>query len=217
MDQNWGAVLIGFAGGALSTAAISAFLKQCIFHPVISVSLDREKGCYGSVKLYEVNNQGQVTGSHPGKFFRLHIENTGLSSIKDCSGYITKITKRTDKGQAFPHREIIELGWVNATVRGARDIPRGAFFHMDIVTLNLWPDGRRELSLPYPSPTTLEGFFADKATYGFEVLVAADNARPCHQIPIVFDFDPQSNDLQFAPVDRTRSPWWARLYRRQAS
>ena len=49
--------------------------------------------------------------SHPARYLRLQIENAGLSSIKDCSGYITKITKRTDKGQSPPPaRSLISAG-----------------------------------------------------------------------------------------------------------
>jgi hypothetical protein len=109
-DPSLVAVLIGFAGGALSTAAISAFITHWVFHPVISVCLDKKKGSYGDVKVNDFDKEGNLTGSHPAKFFRLHIENAGLSSIKDCCGYITKITKHTDQGQDAPHQESLNLG-----------------------------------------------------------------------------------------------------------
>jgi hypothetical protein len=57
-------------------------------------------------------------------------------------------------------------------------------------------------------PTHLIPFFSDKATYEFEILIAADNARPCC-VRVEFDYDPQSDELRFVPVNKTRYPWWA--------
>jgi hypothetical protein len=50
----------------------------------------------------------------------------------------------------------------------------------------------------------------EKATYEFEILVAADNARPCRRIRVKLDYDPESDELVFDPVNKSRYPWWAR-------
>jgi hypothetical protein len=206
--------LLAFAGGSLMAAVISAFVKHFIFHPVISVRLDEKSGSYGSVTLLHLDNQGRPAGSsHQARYLRLRVENTGLSTIKDCGGYITKLTKRTAKGQVFPHEETLDLGWAHKNTN-ARDIPRGAFFHMDVATLELSPAGQRKLGLSHFFPTTLIGFFDEKATYEFEILIAADNARPCHRVMVKFAYDPQSDELQFTPVNRARFPWWIAWWRK---
>jgi hypothetical protein len=65
------------------------------------------------------------------KYFRLHVENTGLSTVRSCSGYITKITKRVGGQRIASEEEVLSLGWASYGQSDARDIPRGAFFHMD--------------------------------------------------------------------------------------
>jgi hypothetical protein len=209
MDMTWVAIL-AFAGGSLSAAAIGAFVKHCIFHPVISVCLDRKKGCTGQVPLY-IGTQY----SHEARYLRLRIENTGLSSIKDCCGLITGLTKHTaDKGQTVPPQEVFYLGWAHNPESRMRDIPRGAYFYMDIVTLELLSPERRKLRFSTPFPTTLIDFFHDaKATYEFKILVAADNAKPQRDITVTFDYDPKSDDLEITPLDATRFPWWRALWR----
>src|SRR5258708_24545458 len=127
----WAQLLLAFMGGSFMTALISAFVKHYIFHPVISVRLDEKKGSYGPVPLIGPNG----TIRSEARFFRLHVENTGYSSIKDCSGYITKMTKRVrGKGSSEAHLDVIDLGWAHKNT-GTRDIPPGAFFHLDVATL----------------------------------------------------------------------------------
>jgi hypothetical protein len=139
--------------------------------------------------------------------FRLHVENTGFSTIKDCCGYIIRLTKRTSKGQIVPHQEVLDLGWAHKNTN-PRDIPRGAFFHMDVATLHLLP-AERKVRLPL-HPTTLDDFFNERATYELEILVAADNARPCRRVLVMFDFDPQTAD---AAMKQARIAWgWAQRF-----
>jgi hypothetical protein len=215
MDATFAAALIGFVGGSLAAAAISAFVEHCIFHPVISVCLDREKGSYGPVPFYtKPDEQGRKTHTHDGRYLRLRIENTGLSSIKDCCGVITQFTKRTATGTSSPQTEVIDLGWSHYDRSNMRNIPRGAYFFMDVVTLELFPPGRptdRVLRLSTPWPTTMVNFFDDKATYEFNILIAADNAKPQRDLTVRFDYDPASDDLSFTPLDATDFPWWWRL------
>jgi hypothetical protein len=201
MDPVWTAV-IAFAGGSLMSTLVSAFASHCIFHPVISVCLNTKKGCYGPTPLLGVDGAGREVRSEV-KYFRLYVENTGLSSIKSCSGYITKLKKRVGGQVIHAPPEIIELGWAHKP-DAPRDIPRGAFFYIDIVSLY-----GTVLRLSHRFPTTLLNFFDDKGSYEFEILVAAENARPVRKIQVKFDHDPQSDELQFTPVDRERLPWWA--------
>ena len=78
---------------------------------------------------------------------------------------------------------------------------------MDVASLYLEP---RELH-PIHFPTSLTDFFKDKGTYEFEILIAADNARPSRKIPVKVKFDPASDELEFESVDRSRYPWWKPL------
>ena len=199
MATDWTALLIAFVGGSLMTAVISAFVKHCIFHPVISVRLDNESGSYGTTVVYQVLQQPEqlgghqlgpvqlLTGGHQARYLRLHVENTGLSSIKDCSGHITKITKRVRGTPSQAPLDVVDLGWVNKN-KMTTDIPRGAFFHMDVVTLHLTDllPPERKLTIPQGVPTHLLPFFSDKATYEFEIFIAADNARP-RRVRVKFD------------------------------
>jgi hypothetical protein len=120
--------------------------------------------------------------------------------------------KHTDTGQHLPRKEVIDLGWAhkNNEKSNTRSIPRGAHFYMDVVTLDLWPGQPRTLRLSHMSPTTLQDFFKEKGTYEFEVLVAADNASPRHDLRVRFDFDPARDDLHLTPLDARLLPWWRR-------
>jgi hypothetical protein len=198
---DWTAILIGFVGGSLMTAVISAFVKHLIFHPVISVRLDKRKGSYGTIAF---TKDGQK--DHDARYLRLHVENTGLSSIKDCCGHITEITKDIRGTKTPAQSDVIDVGWVNK-YKSTVDIPRGAFFHMDVATLHLLPTERKlEIAAPRV-PNHLLTFFSDKATYEFQMLIVAGNARPS-RVQIKCDYDPQSDELSFAPVNKTRYPWW---------
>jgi hypothetical protein len=207
MDLNWVALLVAFAGGSLVATVVSAFVTHLVFHPVISVRLDERKGSHGPVTLYDFDAQGNVTSKSQAKYFRLHVENTGLSTVRACSGYITKITKRVGGQSTASEEEVVSLGWASYGHGDARDIPRGAFFHMDIATLHLDPAAGNTLGMHRVS-SSLENFFKDKATYTFKILVASDNARP-NWITVEFAFDPQRDRLEFKPVNRARYPWWA--------
>jgi hypothetical protein len=200
--------LLAFAGGSLMATSLSAFVTHLLFHPVISVRLDERKGSYGIVPLYKPGLDGSPAFSHDARFLRLHIENTGYSSVKACSGYITKLTKHTDKGQDIPTEEILDLGWAHHGHSNTRDIPRGAFFHMDVATLHLYPTVPWELVPPY-LPTNLKDFFKDKGTYVLDVLVAADNTRP-RTISVQFAYDPEIPALKDILWRRkAQFPWWS--------
>ncbi|MEA2817947.1 MAG: hypothetical protein QOI93_5849 [Rhodospirillaceae bacterium] len=208
MDLNWIALLVGFAGGSLMATVIGAFVTHVVFHPVISVRLDERKGSHGPVKIYYFDAQGNMTSTSQAKYFRLHVENTGLSTVRACSGYITKLTRRVGGQVTASEEEVVSLGWASYGKSDARDIPRGAFFHMDIATLHLDPVKGNTLEVQRVT-TSLENFFKPKGTYTFKVLVASNNARP-RWIPVEFAFDPAHDRLEFKPVNRTRYRWWGR-------
>ncbi len=107
-------------------------------------------------------------------------------------------------------QEVVVLAWAHKDTE-ARDIPRGAFFHLDVASLYLLPTGR-VLQVAHRTPTTLAPLFSGgKATYEFEILIAADNARP-RRVRVKFDYDPQSDELnerRLEPVNKPRYPWWS--------
>ena len=210
MASSWAPLLVAFAGGSLTATAISAIVKHLIVNPLISVRLDKKGGSYGRVTLYYRDEKGNFRKDDKGnlidgegRYFRLRVENTGLSAIKDCSGFITKLTKHPDTGKEEVE-EVIDLGWTSHEQSDTRDIPRGAFFYMDVATLEVWP-GRGVLSVR-KAPSTLKDFFKDKGTYEFDILIGAGNARPHVRIPVKFKFDPASNVLDHEPLDRSRYP-----------
>jgi hypothetical protein len=220
MATNWTGLLLAAATGGLAATLISAFAKYCVFHPVISVRLDAKKGSYvptwfspsseeraGAQAL--LGSDGTVPNVSEVRYLRLHVENTGLSTIKNCSGYITKMTKRASGIESISKQEVVALGWAHKGTE-PRDIPRGGFFHLDVASLYRMPD-RSLLRISPELPSSLWPFVSDdKATYELEILVAADNARPRHRIPVKFTHDPNSYELEFESVNRAQYPWWAR-------
>jgi hypothetical protein len=69
------------------------------------------------------------------------------------------------------------------------------------------PGGKRELWLPLINPTTMIGYFNDKAEYELTVVVAADNAAP-NKVKVKFEYDPNEGGLKIASANATRFPWW---------
>jgi hypothetical protein len=202
----WAQLLVAFVGGSLMTAVITAFAKNWLVHPVISVLyLGEKSGSYGPMTVYQRDRELGVL-SFDARYLRLKVENTGLSSIKACSGYIIGITSRARGTETISRQEVVTLGWANHGM-GARDIPRGAFFHLDIASLYLMPHGRK-LRVAHEIPSSLEPLFPDViGTYVFEILIAADNARP-RRIRVEFTYDPGSDELGFKPLNKARYPWW---------
>lgn len=204
--MNLGATLISFLGGGMAAWGVGQFWTHRIVHPVISVRLDQRSGCLGTMPLYENN-----TYLHDAKFIRLFVENTGLSTIKDCCGYITKVAKLTDTEWHSPNQEIFTLGWAYYPPGStARSIPRGAFFHMDVIQLYLKANGEKELKLPY-FPTTLIEFFRGKGSYKAWILIAADNAKP-REIEVEFTCDPERDELTATEGNWESYPWWKRWW-----
>jgi hypothetical protein len=137
-----------------------------------------------------------------------------MTTVKDCCGQLIKATRRVQGQQpAIFDTETYRFGWAHYPQSETRDIPRGMSFHMDIATLGLSRDSRRSQlffgGFGRAMPNPLAEFFNSfpgKATYRFDLLIAADNARP-RKVPIEVVFDPEQTDLNFIPLN-TRYPWW---------
>jgi hypothetical protein len=98
---NWPTLLVVFLGGSLTTLVVRA-LFDWLMRPIIRARLINGRGCY-------VTTSRGNPATHQARFLRLLIENDGYSSIKDCQGYITSIT-RIVNGSHFPvQREVLEL------------------------------------------------------------------------------------------------------------
>jgi hypothetical protein len=212
-DWWWVVPLMSFIGGSVAAWGLQFVVTNWINYPIISVRLDEKKGSTGEVTVTSFNNLGDVIEQHQAKFIRLYVENTGRATIKECSGYITKLT-RTEPGahETKVEGEVIDLGWAHQGHSSSRDIPSTAFFHLDVATLHLLPSGKT-LTTPrgLPSTTSLRDFFKPKATYELEVQIFADNARLHESFPVKFDYDPASRDeIKISPLSRVRLPWWRR-------
>jgi hypothetical protein len=74
MDPGWAQLLVAFVGGSLVTAAITAFLKNWVFHPVISVLfLGERSGSYGPMTIYQWDNEHRPIGSFSARYLRLKV------------------------------------------------------------------------------------------------------------------------------------------------
>ena len=205
MCLSWVAVVAGFLGGSVVAWGIGFVVTHFIMQPVISVRTD--DGSYGPVLFYET-----PTESHPARYLRLRVENTELL---DAQGLLRLRNEHEEAHRHWPARASERghrSGWAhrNNDKDNTRDIPRGAHFYMDVVTLDLRPGQPSELRLSHMSPTTLPDFFKDKGTYELELLVAADNASPRRDLRVRFDFDPAKDDLHLTPLDATLMPRWCR-------
>jgi hypothetical protein len=194
MRNTWLAVLIGFAGGSV-VASLTNYGVSCFRRPVISARLEDSKGCYVTTDVGD-------PPTHKAKYLRLLIENTGLSSIKDCSGYINQVTKSHEGTTIDSKQEVLMLGWSHSPTP-ARNIPHGAFFYMDVVALHALPQG----NILHVSnlPNTLSGFFDNKAKYELSIVIAADNAKPSFRTAS-FDYDPKRFELLFSWDPPERDP-----------
>jgi hypothetical protein len=190
--------------GALLTAAW-AYWKR----PIINVRLGKREHATVTVDVRDA--QGKIIDQFPVKYFRVRIRNVGLTTIKDCSGQLIKVTRRVvGKAPAIFDTDECSFGWANCSQSGTRDIPRGMSFPMDVATLGLPTEGGSQLFIAGRlMPNTLRDFlnsYSGKATYTLNVLIAADNARP-RNVPIEVAFDPEETELKFIPLN-TRYPWW---------
>src|SRR5262249_41305506 len=181
--------------------------------PIIKVELGGARS-HGLVPL--VDAEGKPI-ENQAKYFRLRITNAGLMTIKDCSGQLLKVTRQiAGKEPECFDTDTYVFGWAHGSndKNDKRDISRRQSCSMDLATLTLSSRlrGRSELffgGLFRPMPTTLAAFlnsYSGKATYRYDVLVSADNARP-RTVSVEFEFDPERDSLQFIPFNTRYFGW----------
>jgi hypothetical protein len=177
---------------------------------VLRISSFNTKICKDS-KLFEEEREG--------RYLRLRVENTGRTTIKDCSGHLQGIRTQIGSQVANLDSEVVPRGWANFDQK-KRDIPPRAHFYMDVATLVLSLD-RTSSELHWQEvPTTLVQYFRSipgRATHTFEIRIDADNAHQ-RTVPAKFTFDPASSDLTSIIPFNTRYPgwrlrWWLRSRR----
>lgn len=94
-------------------------------------------------------------------------------------------------------QEVLELEWSSGGGTSPRGIPRGAFFYMNVASLDLVQNGPPVLRLSVGwMPNHLAHLFGAAATFELELKIAAENAAPLDRI-VRFEFDPQHQDLRF--------------------
>jgi hypothetical protein len=201
--------------------SIGAVLSVCWAYwrrPIINVRLGKKEGSHAPVTVDLRNEEGQIVAQTRVKYLRLLIKNAGLTTIKDCTGQLIKVTRRVaGEKPAYFDTDRYEFGWANYRKSDKRDIMRWQSFHMDVATLVLLSNDRSLLifgGLGRPGmPNTLDEFlksYQGKATYTYDLLIGADNARP-RVVPVEVEFDPEQTDLKFIPLN-TRYPWWRLLW-----
>jgi hypothetical protein len=185
---NWLTLLITFLGGSMASFGVKALIDRRN-RPIIRARVVNGRGCY-------VTTGRGNPPTHQARFLRLIIENDGYSSIKDCKGYITAIRRIVNGSPMTVQQEVLELCWSVGDGARPRNIPRGAFFYLDVASLDLVPGGGQlGLSVAW-WPNHFANLLAIAATFELEIKIAADNAAPVDRI-VRFDFNPQHQDLIF--------------------
>jgi hypothetical protein len=200
------------SGGAILTA-LWAYWRR----PIINVRLGKKAGSYAPVTVDLKNAQGEIVGRVPAKYLRVLVKDAGLTTIKDCSGQLLKITRRVaGKKPEYFYAERYVFGWANYSQSDKRDIARWQSFHMDVATLVLLSNDESQLffgGFGRHMPNTLADFlnsYAGRARYTYDLLIGADNARP-RKVPVEVVFGPDQTELTFIPLN-TRYPWWRLLW-----
>jgi hypothetical protein len=187
-STNWLPLLVSFLGGSMASFGIKALIDWWN-RPIISARLVDRKGCY-------VTTSRNNPPTHQARFLRLLIQNEGFSSIKDCTGYVTSITRIVNGFRLPVQQEVLALTWSSGGDDGARSVPRGAFFYLNVASLDLLP-AASDLNLCVAWwPNHFVGLLATAATFELQIKIAADNAAPVDRI-VRFDFNPANPNLLF--------------------
>jgi hypothetical protein len=198
--------VIAFASGSVAAVFVNAVGRYWMLQPVISVRLDRAVGSAYKTRVPPDAPEGdKEEGEYISNGIRLRVENTGLSSIKDCCGFIVEMRRCQPGVSAVTRQEVVELSWAHKRDNRMRDIPRDTFFHMDVVAVFKKRAGR-QLDIRH-FPLTLKEFLSHPGDYEFDVVVSSDNARP-NRITVKFKYDPNVDEPIFIDADRSRHPWW---------
>lgn len=156
--------------------------------PILSARLVQGRGCY-------VTTSRGNPPTHDARFLRLFIENRGLSTIHNCKGYITGVTRIVNGNRVPLQQEVLELTWSSGGDAESRSIPRSAFFYMNVASLDLVQPSVLQFCVHW-TPNHFTHLFGQAATFELQVKIAADNAAPIDRI-VRFDFDPQQQNLHF--------------------
>ena len=182
-------ILIGFLGGSVMAWLITK-VHAWWTRPIISALIKSGKGCY-------VTTSRGNPPTHNARFLRLLIENRGRSTIHNCKGYIIGVSQIVNGASTNPQQEVLELEWSSGGAANPRSIPRGAFFYMNVASLDLVKNGPSELRFGVLwTPNHFAHLFGAAATLELQIKIAADDAAPIDRI-VRFDFDPQSQNLDF--------------------
>jgi hypothetical protein len=207
--------LTGWFSSVVSAGVLLTALWGHWKRPIIKVELGGARS-HGRVPLVDAEGKTIETQA---KYFRLRITNAGLTTIKDCSGQLLKLTRQiAGKEPECFDRDTYVFGWAHNGESNKRDISRRRSFSMDLATLSLSSGqrGRSQLffgGLGRPMPTTLAAFlnsYSGKATFRYDLLISADNARP-RTVSVEFEFDPERDSLKFIPFN-TRYFGWQMLW-----
>ena len=120
--------VFGWFTSSISAAVVIGVAWNWWKRPIIKVELSEEAGSYGPVDAKLANAQG-ITGKGEVKYLRLRVTNAGLTKLKDCCGYLIKVTVRSSKATKHFESDSYPLGWTNYPDSLARDIAghRGSF------------------------------------------------------------------------------------------
>jgi hypothetical protein len=187
-STNWTVIVFSFVGGSLATFIVNRIVSWWE-RPVLSAQLVDGKGCY-------VTTSRGNPPTHQARFLRLLIENKGRSPIKNCTGYIIDIA-RIEKGQRVSvQQEVLELCWSSGSSASRRSIPRGAFFYIDVASLDLIPGGHVLQLCASWFPNHLIHLLTVAGTLELNIKIAAENVAPIDR-KVRFEFGPHLQELIF--------------------
>ncbi|MGE0210319.1 MAG: hypothetical protein AB7S41_01345 [Parvibaculaceae bacterium] len=192
--MDWASFLVAFlSGGALvwfGQLGLDRWRR-----PIMEVSYSPERGSEVQPKF-----GGDI-------YCRLIVKNNGQTTIRDCTGMITRFTRRKE-GVTTNANEVIQLRWA-LSHEDIRDIPRGAYFHLDVV-VRTFLGGLPALAVctnRLPTTGQAEVLGGDGA-YEIDILIAADNSPPV-KCTLLLDIDYSvPNKLFKAKLkERAELPW----------
>jgi hypothetical protein len=180
-------IAAGFAGGAVFATILNT-VAAWYRRPVVEVRLVDNAGCYVETKRGD-------PPTRDAKYLRLRVRNAGRSSVKACQAYLVRIVRREGGRAVNDAREVVDLGWAHRGV-GPRDIPVGAFFYLDVASIELIAGGSDRLMIGESLPNNLSDLLIGPAQFELHVLVASDNAEPISKL-VKFGFDQSKPELSF--------------------
>jgi hypothetical protein len=188
-STNWTGLVIGFLGGSLATFIVNRIVSWWE-RPVLSARLEDGKGCY-------VTTSRGNPPTHQARFLRLLIENRGRSPIKNCTGYIIDIARVVKGNPVSVQQEVLELSWSSGGNTSGRSIPRGAFFYMNVASLDLIPAGGVLNLCVGWFPNHLAHLPTSAGTFELHIKIVAENLAPIDR-KVRFEFGPHLQDLIFS-------------------